>query len=143
MKGHFAYVSNYLTCGGCGACMCLYNPPTPIDNEYTYRVYCGNPTCPNYLEVYEPSDKIKVSLIPTKLRAPDPMHMLAAQQQTQVRMATGVAGMPTTFEMVGTMAVDNRRGWTEVNIPNRLAPDGGERIPLAEPVAEPGGLIRR
>lgn len=77
MKGHFAYLSGYLICGGCGGTLCPYTPATPLDNEYTFRVYCGNPNCPCYLDVYEPSDKFKVSLIPTRLKAPDPRVMTA------------------------------------------------------------------
>lgn len=94
MKGHFAYQSGYLICGGCGHTMSPYIPSTLLDNEYTYRVYCGNSNCPAYLEVYEPSDKFKVSLIPTRLRAIDPNTMAgtagtlgAMTQQTTVTTA--------------------------------------------------------
>jgi len=92
MEGHFAYQSGYLTCGTCGLSMAPYY--TTTDVPYVYRVYCANNRCPHHLEVFEPSDKIKVRLIPTNLTAPDP-NVIQAGNMNQRVMATEVVGLGT------------------------------------------------
>jgi hypothetical protein len=171
MKGHFAYMSGYLICGGCGSSMAPYVPNSPIDNEYTYRVYCTWRECPNYLEVYEPTDKIKVGLIPTKLRAPEPGLATAGQYQAQTTAINTlntfptIAGGPVAFEALGGIKVDNPREMTRltnVEAPPPLLPTNiadweamprlqthmvtreelAQRYPTGETPPN-GGLIRR
>jgi len=161
MKGHFAYISGYLICGGCGSSLCPYNPQTPIDNEYTYRVYCTNPSCACYLEVYEPTDKIKVGLIPTKLRAPDPNAVAQQQQQAQVRLAGEIANQRTgigatghddrivAVNVPGTFQVTDPREWTQLTnieappLPRNIAEREAQVIRNAQLVTETPRLLTR
>jgi hypothetical protein len=101
MKGHFAYMTGYLICGGCGNTLSPYIPPTPLDEEYTYRVYCSWRECPCYLQVFEPTDKIKVGLIPTKLRAADPNAIAPGITANGLIGAAGVAGPTVAVNVPG------------------------------------------
>ena len=68
-NGHFAYNGNYLICGYCGSSLTPYWDSGNRVQPYKFRVYCGNPHCKRYLEVYLIGDEAKVSLWPTGVKA--------------------------------------------------------------------------
>jgi hypothetical protein len=127
---YFVYPGTYFICGGCGSSMApAYNQSQR--GRWRYKIYCGNPNCPNYLSIFELGDEAKVPVFDTGERAPDPIRALAGTTTGAIQAGT------TTRTIAGGMAALGARD--ETNFQNVLitaTAANGDPIPVIREVQE-------